>query len=348
MSGAGGFAAGGAGGATLSGGTSGAAGREVDGGSSGSAGANGGSSAGTMVTSVGGEGGEATSAGAAGVSGNAGSANIAGASGNGGGAGSAGSEGMGPDPSPGCELGNAEPETMLEHFDGTRVSLPPGYDGVTPFPMLIGFHETNISNQFTGNAVTMRSIGQSYVLVAPQRRVASPGTFEGQSASKVAPLLDEVLANFCVDRRNLFAAGQGSGGRYLGSVLCASSSTPDVRFRAATIMGAYSGCSTWPPIPLLFVHGVNGSESAPFQDRYGQKALAKFRANSGCSATSAPHPAPTCSSSGTQVTPVCVDFEGCVEPLRHCAHDDPILNNSGWPCFAYVQMYEFFETQRSR
>ena len=82
-----------------------------------------------------------------------------------------------------------------------------------------------------------------------------------------------------------------------------------------------------------------------FQDRDGQKALAKFRANNGCSDTSVPHAAAMCSTGG--ITPECADFDGCTAPLRFCSHDDPIQGNSGWPCFAYDQIYEFFESQRA-
>jgi hypothetical protein len=310
-----------------SGGSAGTAGGTVDGGGSGSSGTgsvDGGGSGGADAGGtgvVGGEGGEAS--------------------------GSGGQGAVDPRPSPGCAAGNATPETYLAQYDGTQVLLPPGYDGSTPFPMMLGFHETNMPSQIRSSFPVMHPLSRSYVVVAPEMR--DPGYFEGQQPSTVIPLVDEVLATFCVDLNGLFAVGQGSGGRFLGTVLCSDrriATAPDVRFTAATIMGAYSNCSSWTPIPLLFVHGVNATESRVFQDTDGAKALGRFRTNSGCETTGTPHVAPTCSS-GT-VTATCVDFDGCTAPLRHCAHDDPLLGNSGWPCFASAAIFEFFEEHRPR
>jgi len=48
------------------------------------------------------------------------------------------------------------------------------------------------------------------------------------------------------------------------------------------------------------------------------------------------------------VTPGCVDYLDCAEPLRFCRHDDPVSDayGDGWPCFTNDLVYEFFESQR--
>jgi hypothetical protein len=42
------------------------------------------------------------------------------------------------------------------------------------------------------------------------------------------------------------------------------------------------------------------------------------------------------------VTPGCVDFGGCVAPLRWCQHDDPLQSTAGdpWPCFGSAAILE--------
>lgn len=360
-------------------GTAGSGGAAATGGSAGNAGASAGRSAGGTAgasaplggaagTSAGAPQGGSTGgggAGSGGVSGDGGASSgasgdpageggepsNAGSGGNAGQGGSAGQGGTAPDPSPGCN-GNAHPETQLEHYDLTEVQLPPGYDGITPFPMLLGFHETNVPGQILSRFKVPHPAGERYVIVQPEKR-NGVGTFEGLSPDTVIPLLDDVLANFCIDRRNLHAVGQGSGARFLGTVLCkgrAIASVPEVHFSAAALLGAYgrSGCSTWPAIPLLFVHGLDAAESRVLQDADGMLALAKFQTTNGCGATSVPHPQATCTSQNTTVMPACVDYEGCSEPLRFCSHNDPIQTNSGWPCFGADAVYEFLDGNLNR
>jgi hypothetical protein len=235
------------------------------------------------------------------------------------------------------------------------VRLPVGYDGSTPFPVLFGFHETRAAGQIELELPEEHPATRSYVMVAP-RTDAQPGGFENRSLQDFRPLVDEVLATFCVDRNAIFGVGLASGGRYLAELLngaAAISSTPHPRgttdgFRAATILGAYTGGFRWPGVPLLFIHGENSNESAFYGDADGSVALARFIGNNECEMTSVPVDVPTCQSGSETVDPGCVDFVGCVAPLRFCRHDDPagFSTNSGWPCFASDLMYAFFEAQR--
>lgn len=225
-----------------------------------------------------------------------------------------------------------------------------GSDGAAAAGGAAGSKPTSI-----GNGVVRRTrlsptdpLRQKFVIVAPEKRDIV-GTFEGVQPSTVIPFLDELLATYCVDKKNLVAAGQGSGGRFLGTVLCngrAIATSPDIHFSAAAILGAYSGCATWPPIPLLFVHGYSASESRALNDDAdGAKALAKFTANSGCGTTSVAFPLRSCRTA-SPITPGCVEYESCAAPLRFCVHDDPIQANSGWACIANDELLSFFDAHR--
>jgi hypothetical protein len=275
------------------------------------------------------------------------------------GGGTAGASGAGSpeEPSAGCELGNATPGTQLEHFDrGTRVRLPSGYDGSTPFPVLFAFHETGSpASGVIGDVPAEHPIWQTYVVVAPATDV-QPGGFEYSSLADFTPLVDEVLATLCVDRNAIFAVGLNSGGRYVGTLLNAGdaiSSTPRPggvadQFRAAAIIGSYSGTSRWPAVPLVFIHGADSVDAALLGDPDGASALSTFIANNACETSSVPVDVAGCESYGVTVNPGCIDLSGCSAPLRFCRHDDPDPRdrNSGWPCFASDQVYELFENAR--
>jgi hypothetical protein len=111
-------------------------------------------------------------------------------------------------------------------------------------------------------------------------------------------------------------------------------------------MGAYSRCSAWPAVPLLFIHGYNAAESRSLNsDPDGAKALAGFTTNSECDATSVAFPLRSCNTQST-ITPGCVEYEGCTAPLRFCVHDDTIQGNSGWACISTDEMLSFFDAHR--
>jgi polyhydroxybutyrate depolymerase len=264
----------------------------------------------------------------------------------------------GPEPSSGCELGNASPVTSLNHYDKTLVQLPNGYDGATPFPVLFGLHETGGRGQVAEKLPPEHVLSQHYIVVTPRVYLLTPHSFESERLETFPPLVDEVLATFCVDRRAIFGVGIGSGGRHLAQLSCGSraiSTTPRAasgndHFRAVTTIGAfYDVCYSWPGFPVLFIHGADAAESRSLaRDPDGAIALARLITNNGCEMSSVPVQAAACEGRSQAVNPGCVDFSGCSEPLRFCRHDDPegATHNSGWPCFASDQMYEFFERQR--
>jgi poly(3-hydroxybutyrate) depolymerase len=254
-------------------------------------------------------------------------------------------------PSPGCARANATPPTTAETA-GLEVSrrFPAGYDGVTPMPLVLAFHATNYPAQGLVKTLTNgQPAAERYVVVAPRANLGGTGSFESYQPRQLAPVLQETLAELCVDQNRVFGAGSGSGGRFLINLVdyaSGGSTTLGVRFRAAGIVGTYSGGNRQRSVPTIFIHPFDSPNSAGVaQDRDGTKALAIFRMRNACGESSTPADVAGCMSGSTQVNPGCVDFDACAAPLRWCHHDDPFSSTTGdpWPCFASAAILEFFD-----
>ena len=92
---------------------------------------------------------------------------------------------------------------------------------------------------------------------------------------------------------------------------------------------------------MIFLHPTDSNNSASVaQDRDGLKALGFLSTANTCGESTRPVDLPGCSG---VVTPGCVDFDDCTEPLRFCHHDINYQGGDIWPCFGAQAIYDFFE-----
>lgn len=327
--------------------------------------------AGNSSTSVAGsaspaQGGSTSAAGAAGPTAGQPSGDVAGApgasgaeTGGSGGASSetAGAAGMGgagpsPMPSPGCALasktvpsiGQDPSNDSLTYARELRPHLPPGYDGVTPVPLLLVFHATGGS--FEASQLLKDQPNAAHYLIG-EAVSGSVNTFESIRLESVTWLFNKLLENACVDLNRLFAVGNGSGGRFMmGWLTTKPGTSPVPAFRAIAVVGTYYREPTPAPLPLLFLHPVLSRNSRGVaQDEDGMKAFALLmKANQCSSDSSTPFAAMGCTT-GT-VDPGCVDLDMCAAPLRFCHHTSPDSDGDPWPCFATSAVYQFFDSYR--
>jgi hypothetical protein len=282
--------------------------------------------------------------GAAGLSGGGGTAGVAGSAG----AGASGASGAGAGgasahvavPSAGCGK-SGRPSGGEVVVAGSHIySFPESYDGTTPSPLIMAFHAAGNGNDQLRNITRGSTLDQHFVMAFPKS--TGNGWSPNTDRASIDARYEELLASYCIDESRVFATGHSSGAQLVVQLMCSG----DDRFAAIAPIASSAYCSSWDtPIPSLIIHGVDDEERAKTnQDADGAKDLAPYLLSNQCGKTTTPHAQAGCSSSGGQVDPGCVQYEGCVEPTIWCHHDDPQYGttNHGWPCFANDAIDAFF------
>jgi polyhydroxybutyrate depolymerase len=306
-------------------------------GAGGSAGA--GLGAGTGGTA--GLGGAGGAGGAAGLDGASGSGGVGGAAGAGaGGAGAGGASARVAVPSEGCGKSGRPSGGEVVAAGSHIYSFPEGYDGTTPSPLIMAFHAAGNENDQLRNITRGSALDQHFVMAFPSS--AGNGWSPGTDGASIDARYEELLASYCIDQSRVFATGHSSGAQLIVQLMCDG----DDRFAAIAPVASSAYCPSWDdPVPALIIHGVDDKERANTnQDADGTKDLAPYLLSNQCGTTTMPHAQAGCSSSGMQVDPGCVQYEGCAEPTIWCHHDDPQYgtSNHGWPCFANDAIDAFF------
>lgn len=245
-----------------------------------------------------------------------------------------------PMPSAACGSGAQMPNLNLQN---TLISVPSGYDGITPVPVVIAFHAAGNGND------QMRSIIGStfqdeYIMLYPK---SGGNEWNNQAdSSKVDAIFDALDAGACYDKNRVFAAGHSSGAQFIVQRLCAGES----RWRAVSPVASSVYCSSWDPIPALVIHGIGDREREAYglNDGDGEKDIVPYRTSNSCSESFTPVEVDGCMSGGVNVDPGCRDFDDCVERTRWCQHTDPQYDTShhGVPCFGARVMKDFFDMYR--
>jgi hypothetical protein len=219
-------------------------------------------------------------------------------------------------------------------------SFPESYDGATPSPLIMAFHAAGNGNDQLRNITRDSALDQHFVMAFPKS--AGNGWSPDSDGASIDARYDELLASYCIDESRVFATGHSSGAQLVVQLMCRG----DDRFAAIAPVASSAYCPSWEtPIPSLIIHGADDQERAKTnQDADGTKDLAPYLLSNECGTTSTPHEQAGCSSSGGQVDPGCVEYEGCVQPTIWCHHDDPQYGttNHGWPCFANDAIDTFF------
>jgi hypothetical protein len=127
-------------------------------------------------------------------------------------------EASSPIPSARCGMGGASPSFNLPN---TLFSVPPGYDGVTPLPVVMAFHAAgNPNTQLRG--ILGATLQNDYIVFYPKSD--GNGWTNGADAPKIDAIFAALDANACYDKHRVFATGHSSGAQFVVQRLCAGES----------------------------------------------------------------------------------------------------------------------------
>ncbi len=345
--GRGGDSGGGAGGSSA--GTTGAGGQSGGGaggtggvaGSAGSGGSTGGGAAGTggSAGSTAGRGGATAGQGGGGRGGSAGSSGSTGAGGSGGGGSTT------PVPSAGCAKMTPRPSGGKVTVANDHIyDFPASYDGIKPFPLLMGFHAAgNPIDQIEG-LTNNTEFATNYVRAFP-KSAGNEWVYNTDLTPKVYKAYDDLMANYCIDTSRVFATGHSSGAQMITQILTHSDAAAHMKFKAVAPVASSNYGAIVVPIPVMYIQGKMDT----VRNSDGADVVARFRTANMCMTTSMPYSQVAgCSSSGTTVNPGCIIYDGCSVPTIWCSHNDPQYSGTshGVPCFAMKAAYDFFGSVR--
>jgi len=244
-------------------------------------------------------------------------------------------------PSAGCSEANPEPAQGLASLlirgvaADYLVTLPDGYDGSAPVPLIFGFHGRARSylDFVSVDATEIQSeLGSRAIMVYPQAQGGEGWTNEPELAPSLEffdALYPQLLANYCVDRSHVFAVGHSSGGFFAHILACRyGERLRGIGVVAGTLLERE--CSGY--VAAVMIHGVRDSVVDPSR---GVAARDFLRTRNGCRPDTLPGP-----------DGPCVTYQGCEPglPIAWCEHDEPTYDdtNHGWPSFASHTIADFF------
>ena len=244
-------------------------------------------------------------------------------------------------PSAGCSEANPEPpqglaSLLIRGFAAEYLlTLPDGYDGSAPVPLIFGFHgRARRYLEFAQVDATeiQRELGRRAILVYPQAQGGEGWTNEeelGPSLEFFDALYPQVLAHYCVDSSHVFAVGHSSGGFFSHILACRyGERLRGIGVVAGTLLE--SECSGY--VAAVLIHGVRDSVVATSR---GESARDFLLTRNGCSSETQPGPEGPC-----------LTYQGCEPglPIAWCEHDEPTYDdtNHGWPSFASHTIADFF------
>jgi polyhydroxybutyrate depolymerase len=243
-----------------------------------------------------------------------------------------------PSPSAGCSRPVSAAGALVAHAGKLEtpylLTLPDGYDGKTPVPLVFAFHGRTRSHQSmhdTDASHLAEELGHQYA-IAYVKSVGPGYDLPGEEHDNLQifdALYPQLLGDYCVDTEQVFALGHSSGALF--SELLACERAPLLRGIAAV-----AGTIIQPECPgrsaALMIHGEHDAVVAVTR---GRAARDRFLAANGCSAQSTP-----------TGTPGCQRYAGCEPslPVEWCEHAEPTYQPTthGWPSFASAEIARFF------
>jgi polyhydroxybutyrate depolymerase len=214
------------------------------------------------------------------------------------------------------------------------LTLPAGYDGKSPVPLVFAFHGRTRSHTLMhgGDASHLADELGSRYAVAYVKSVG-PGYDQPREQTDNLQLFDalypQLLAQYCIDTEQVFAVGHSSGGLF--SELLACERAPLLRGFAA-VAGARAESTCKGGSAAQIIHGEHDKVVSVSRGRH---ALQQFLHANGCSDQSAPIG-----------TAGCVRYSGCEAsaPVEWCTHAEPTYQdtNHGWPSTASAEVARFF------
>jgi polyhydroxybutyrate depolymerase len=296
---------------------------------------------------AGGSGGAAVGGGGMAGSASGGSAGSSSAGAGGAGGGSGGSGTVAPDPSAGCMKASpmtgsgSNPLTVSGHQ--YYVKLPTAYDASKPYRLIFVFNPTNNPITWAEQSAGFESNGakENAIRVYPHPANSSSGWGAGDVAF-FRPLYDKVIADYCVDKKRMFATGESSGGDFSSILGCehgdllrgvAPCATKNVnQYPLDTATRQCKG-----EVTSIVIHGKSDSVVGP---ENGPKTRDFYAKLNHCGTTTMPV------TGFTDMLSNCVQYQGCDPgfPVYWCQHTDPNYSgtNHGWPAFAPKMIWATF------
>jgi polyhydroxybutyrate depolymerase len=246
-----------------------------------------------------------------------------------------------PVPSEGCGSGGGGTPTI----SNSLVSVPDGYDGSTPVPVVIAFHANgNGNNQLQG--IFGNKLSGKYMMVYPSGGSDQSWQYPGDKGSGFDMPISDILSKACVDTKRIFAIGHSGGAQFLTQLLC----NGETHFRGVVPVASSHYCNGWDAVPALVIHGLDDQERGSkynINDGDGAIDFSVYHDSNGCGMESTPFE-PVDSGCPASVHPGCVEFNDCSARTLFCNHDDPQYGttNHGVPCFGPSVVFDFFESQK--
>lgn len=263
-----------------------------------------------------------------------------------------------PEPTPGeasvgCDIG-AVPDNL--QVSNVLLTLPEGYDGNTPTPLVFAFHGRNRNNvemRETDARTVDSSLERNYVMAYLKSQ--ADGYEINADFPRFEAALDQLLSELCIDTGAIFAMGTSNGAQFIDRML-GHDGAAERRFAGVATVASSFQNPPWDPVPALVIHGLDDVIRAGAGEADGSDNIRQHVESNQCSTTTEPYPVSSCNSlvRNESVNPGCVEYTGCSERTVFCNHDDPnyfdgnrnIDTNHGWPCFANDEIFNFFESLR--
>ena len=243
-------------------------------------------------------------------------------------------------PSSGCGHSGTAAGELLAHAGNLQtpylLSLPDGYDGSKPVPLVFAFHgrtRSHLALHDTDASHLAELLGPSYAIAYVKS--VGPGYDQPREQPDNLQIFDalyaHLLGNYCIDTEQVFALGHSSGALF--SELLACERAPLLRGIAA-VAGALVELECPGRSAALLIHGQHDKVVSVSRGRYAREHF--LRAN-GCS-----------NQSSAVGAAGCVHYAGCQPglPVEWCEHGEPTYEdtNHGWPSFASAEIARFFAT----
>jgi predicted peptidase len=146
------------------------------------------------------------------------------------------------------------------------LSVPPGYDGTQPRPLVLALHPGGTRFPYYGGAFMEEVVGPGLADLEPIIVAPDSPTEEWTDAATeqaVMELLDRVMTDYAVDRRQVLITGYSLGGR---GAWFLSARHPDVVTGAIVMAGSIDGeiTESLASVPTYVIHSRQ-DEVVPFE-----------------------------------------------------------------------------------
>ena len=253
-------------------------------------------------------------------------------------------------PSPGC--GQANPPTGARMFTSQGkpvpyiVSLPPGYNPSTPYPLAFALHGygRNHEDCRRSDCPKMQEVmGDKTVLVFLKSIGAGWETdTRAQNLQAFGEILTSLKKEYCVDENRVFVAGTSSGAAFTNILGCKYG---DQLRLVVPVAGPADNTACKGNPAALVVHGTSDGVAR------GENARNLYAQRNGCSMTTVPPLAEvkskiTAARAAKRGEIACARYEGCTKaPVGWCEHSFGGYDNSthGWPDPAAQLIWDFMK-----